>query len=806
MSRFCQANTVLDYNAIGDQVFGLNSKYGYLFALIFCCAGIVHAQTASALPPAAQALLDKARVANPQRYQFALDKGAKILPTSDGRSFYVQWFPAGTVQNQPLIVSMHGSASWAFDEFFLWQEQAAASGLGIVAIQWWFGTGEATEDYYTPTALQRELHAALRQLGTAEGSALLHGFSRGSSNIYAAAALDRQAGDRYYAMYLANSGGMTADYPPNTLVSGGSYGYNVYSGTYWIMFCGGKDPNPDRDGCPGMHRSLDWVETYGGVTSLFIEDQAADHGGFHQSPAHIRDALAAFKANLALRKGAPKVDGVWQVKRDPQFAINGASIPNVGLVNGEVWLVVGNRGPHLYRSADGSNSTTDETIFGLAEAFAGSGFNAGEVVPRQGSDGKPEFYVLGLAGPGVNESAIFRLRAAADGRYTRQPSNAVFKGGPLDGNFLGVPDVTPAADGRLRLMYVSRGGAVSNSRTAISSDGGASFTAEFKNTYGDYAVPRPTAMTTNVDPAVLRLASGGFLSVAMRSARLYLFTSIDGQTFVPTPNAAIEPEQLSPGATGLFDPTLVQLPNGRIFLYATAASDPGGANGKVVRAELIPPGARIGGVVNAASLAGAFAPGSIVSVFGSNLAATTDSASGYPLPLTLGGATVAFGGIVAPLFYASPSQINAQVPFEANVGPVVLRVGESETTVAIAPLAPGLFRLNGDLVTLTPSAPGDVITLYLTGQGTVAPVVATGAAAPSKPPSYAIAFTNVLIGGKDAEVLFSGLAPGFAGLSQVNVRVPAVAAGIHPITVQIGNAVSAEASLHVVEAKTTARD
>ena len=81
-------------------------------------------------------------------------------------------------------------------------------------------------------------------------------------------------------------------------------------------------------------------------------------------------------------------------------------------------------------------------------------------------------------------------------------------------------------------------------------------------------------MTTNVDPAVLRLASGGFLSVTMRSARLYLFTSIDGRTFVPTPNAAIEPEQLSPGATGLFDPTLVQLPNGRIFMYATAASDP----------------------------------------------------------------------------------------------------------------------------------------------------------------------------------------------------------------------------------------
>ena len=70
------------------------------------------------LPPAAQALLDKARQTTPTRYQFAVDKGAKIDATPDGRSFYLTWLPPGMgMNNRTVIVSLHGSSSWAFDEF-----------------------------------------------------------------------------------------------------------------------------------------------------------------------------------------------------------------------------------------------------------------------------------------------------------------------------------------------------------------------------------------------------------------------------------------------------------------------------------------------------------------------------------------------------------------------------------------------------------------------------------------------------------------------------------------------------------------
>jgi len=73
------------------------------------------------LPPQVQSLLDRARAANPQRFQFAVDHGAQFGATADGRSFYLLWSPPDTAAGQRTwIVSYHGSASWALDEFFLW--------------------------------------------------------------------------------------------------------------------------------------------------------------------------------------------------------------------------------------------------------------------------------------------------------------------------------------------------------------------------------------------------------------------------------------------------------------------------------------------------------------------------------------------------------------------------------------------------------------------------------------------------------------------------------------------------------------
>jgi hypothetical protein len=249
----------------------------------------------------------------------------------------------------------------------------------------------------------------------------------------------------------------------------------------------------------------------------------------------------------------------------------------VGFVKDEVWLIVGQRGPRLYRSADGANSTSGETIPGLPESLAGSGYTPTETVPRQLSDGRRALFVLGLAGPGEKRAAVFRL-VENDGRFVRDPVEPVYPAEP----YIGVPDLTPTVDGRWRLTYVGLSQTPQNSRIAISTDStGTVFQSEFPNPFGDVAVPVPSARTNNVDPAILKIATGGYLAVTMREMRLYLHVSPDGRTFAPVSGPPIESEQLAPGVTGLFDPTLVQMPDGRIWMYATAGQGP---DTRVIRA------------------------------------------------------------------------------------------------------------------------------------------------------------------------------------------------------------------------------
>jgi uncharacterized protein (TIGR03437 family) len=216
--------------------------------------------------------------------------------------------------------------------------------------------------------------------------------------------------------------------------------------------------------------------------------------------------------------------------------------------------------------------------------------------------------------------------------------------------------------------------------------------------------------------------------------------------------------------------------------------------------------------VNAASFAPGLAPGALVSIFGRFLSLNEAGAPALPLPPSLGGAQATLNGRRLPLLFVSRSQINTQIPFDMPSGPATLRVttanGFGEATVEIQPIAPGIFSAgsdpavlhqNGRLVTAaSPAVPGEFVSIYMTGLGSVVGTVNTGEAAPSSPLAPCRATVRVSLAGVEVTPTYAGLAPGFAGLYQVDVQVPAsLRAGIWPLKVTVSGTDSNQAQISV---------
>ena len=183
-----------------------------------------------------------------------------------------------------------------------------------------------------------------------------------------------------------------------------------------------------------------------------------------------------------------------------------------------------------------------------------------------------------------------------------------------------------------------------------------------------------------------------------------------------------------------------------------------------------PPVIVAGGVVNAATFREGASPGALISIFGTGLtSAPAQAAVSLPLPVTLAGTTVTVNGTPVPLLYVSSTQINAQLPFELAPGTAEIAIsgGSAPERFRVQAAAPGIFA-----VTAPARRPDGILSIYATGLGAVAPRVATGAAAAAEPLSRTVIEPVVTIGGVRAAVQFSGLAPGFVGLYQVNVVIP----------------------------------
>jgi uncharacterized protein (TIGR03437 family) len=212
----------------------------------------------------------------------------------------------------------------------------------------------------------------------------------------------------------------------------------------------------------------------------------------------------------------------------------------------------------------------------------------------------------------------------------------------------------------------------------------------------------------------------------------------------------------------------------------------------------IAPAITAGGVVNALSYSGgAIAPGEIISIFGSGLAApglAVNPIENNRIPVALGHTRVFVGGLYAPILSATPTQVNAIVPSSVTPGrPVDVAVQfdtavSSPVSVPVAPAAFGLATLDGSGAgqgailnqdgtvnsAANPAARGSIVSLFGTGAGESLPYLWHGYLVLSTPFPKPAGSITATIGGQPAELLYAGAAPYLVlGVTQINARIPA---------------------------------
>jgi uncharacterized protein (TIGR03437 family) len=238
------------------------------------------------------------------------------------------------------------------------------------------------------------------------------------------------------------------------------------------------------------------------------------------------------------------------------------------------------------------------------------------------------------------------------------------------------------------------------------------------------------------------------------------------------------------------------------------------------------------GILNAASFGPVVAPGSLLSIFGTSLATGLVQASTVPLSTSLGGVTVEFvqgaNSYPSPLLFVYqgdstqniPAQINSQLPWEIDPnGPAVtVTVTTGGTTsapaaVPVGTLGPGIFASSGLAIAVNnadgtfawatgavpglathPVKSGDVIIIYATGLGPIDTPIPDGQA-----PVYldGVLRTNtspptVMVGGVQAQLIYSVLSPQFVGVNQLAIVIPngSPAGNSVPLQIQEGGVTS----------------
>lgn len=316
------------------------------------------------------------------------------------------------------------------------------------------------------------------------------------------------------------------------------------------------------------------------------------------------------------------------------------------------------------------------------------------------------------------------------------------------------------------------------------------------------------ALTSGSDPALSPSISGdGKLVAFTRRGQIFLARS-DGTSVRALTNFqmswAQDPVISEDGSRVIF--TIGPQSGGRGAIYSVHT---GGGNLQAVYA---PRSLNQNGVAALTGFA-APSPGSLITAYGTNLGPDAVITAGrFPLPASLAGISLLVNGRAVPLLSVTPWQVNAQLPPDLQQGPAAFqfRFDDGAMPAAgaadVSTFAPAIFSahaasecqaavLHGGTATLAdqahPAAGGETVEIFSLGLGPTNPVVPAGMPAPADPLAATITPPEVTIGGRPAPVAFAGLAPGFAGVYQVNALVPpGLKPGVQSIALRAASASS----------------
>ena len=283
--------------------------------------------------------------------------------------------------------------------------------------------------------------------------------------------------------------------------------------------------------------------------------------------------------------------------------------------------------------------------------------------------------------------------------------------------------------------------------------------------------------------------------------------------------------QVLPPLSAWVDPDLDPFP-GITSNYIQVITDTGSNKYPITAiGDCSPPGPNIVSVVSGASFLPGIVPNSWVAVYGTNLSPVTDfwTTVNAQLPTKLDGVSVSIDGQPAYVEFVSSGQINVLAP-NIGAGPMQVTVTNSLGTSAAvsatsATYVPAFFLWanqyavatyqnytyavkNGVIagVATAPAAPGEVLILWGTGFGPTTPAAPAGEEVPATATYWTTDQVTVTIGGISATVYGAALAPGFAGLYQIAIQVPASAPnGDQPIVAEVGGAFSPSGTLITIQ-------